>query len=109
MKYMEYPAWYYRHQRTVRLKELTLTRTISELGEGEGDSEFDGSDVACECDGEDKCECHGQDECECDTEDECECDLWDDDEESVHSHTGSDADHYYELKRPTHRPEDTLT
>ncbi|OAQ57996.1 zinc finger-like protein [Pochonia chlamydosporia 170] len=53
---------------------------ISQLGEGDGDSGLDGLGIACECD----------------SEDECKYDLLDDDEESEHSCTGSDAD-YYEL------------
>ncbi|KID95280.1 hypothetical protein MAJ_08730, partial [Metarhizium majus ARSEF 297] len=94
---MELPHWYHRVSVTSDLENREVRGSdfdedISELGEGEGDSEGSGSDVACECGSED--------ECECGNEDECECDPWeDDDEESEHSYTGSDADVYYDMKR----------
>ncbi|KAK9441903.1 hypothetical protein VB005_06547 [Metarhizium brunneum] len=95
---MELPDWYYRVSVTSDLENREVRGSdfdedISELGEGEGDSEGSGSDAACECGSEDGCECDSW-------EDECECDPWvDDDEESEHSYTGSDAYNYYDLKR----------
>ncbi|KAK9443858.1 hypothetical protein VB005_02383 [Metarhizium brunneum] len=83
----ELPAWYHRLViLTIRedrdIEPCDFDEDISELGEDEGDSEPDGPGVACKCDSEDDCECY----------------LSDDDEESEHSYTGSDAEYYYELK-----------
>ncbi|KAF7586529.1 hypothetical protein BBP40_008701 [Aspergillus hancockii] len=83
----ELPAWYRRLViLTIRedrdIEPYDFDEDISELGEDEGDSGSDSLGVACECN----------------SEDECECGLLDDDEESEHSYTGSDADYYYELK-----------
>ncbi|QPH00189.1 hypothetical protein C2857_003510 [Epichloe festucae Fl1] len=102
----ELPAWYRRLVIITIIEDRDIEpydfdEDISELGEGEGDSDRDSLGVACECGSEDECECGSEDECECGSEDECECDPLDedeDDEESEHSYTGSDADYYYELK-----------
>lgn len=94
---MEPPDWYYRVSLACDLEDREVRGSdfdedISELREGEGDSEGSGSDAACEGDGEDGCECGSEDECECDSRE-------DDDEESELSYTGSDAYNYYDLKR----------
>lgn len=105
----ELPAWFHRLVILTIIEDREIgpcdfDEDISELGEGEGDSDRDSLGVACECGSEDECECGSEVECECGSgsEDECECDLLDyeddDDEESEHSYTGSDADYYYELK-----------
>ncbi|GAB0146826.1 hypothetical protein EsHS_00007214 [Epichloe bromicola] len=103
---MEPPAWYRRLVIITIIEDRDIEpydfdEDISELGEGEGDSDRDSLCAACERGIEEECGCGSEDECECDLldEDECECDLLDDDdEESEHSYTGSDADYYYELK-----------